>query len=326
MDVKVKFYTSKREMQNVSKNKVCILGSINMDMVITVDFMPKVGETILCSEVKKIPGGKGANQAIAAKRSGAEVSMVAKLGKDENGDTLLKGLENDNVNTKYVFRDESKSTGMAIITVNKEGNNSIIVVPGSNMNISKIEILEAEEAIKNNDILVAQLETPMDAAAEAFKLAKKYNKVTVLNPSPSKLLSDELIKNTDIIIPNETETFSITGMEVKDIESARAASKFFFDNGVKVAIITLGEKGAVIVTRDKAEIIPAYKVKAIDTTAAGDSFLGAVVSRINVKDISFESLRETVEFANKVSSMVVQKKGAQPSIPYLVEVEKNNKN
>lgn len=298
-------------------NKVCILGSMNMDMVVAVDSMPKVGETILCSDVKKIPGGKGANQAIAAKRSGAEVYMIAKIGKDENGYTLLKCLENDNINTKHILRDESKATGMAIITVNSEGNNSIIVLPGSNMNISKSEILKAEEAIKDSDIVVTQLETPMDAAVEAFKLAKRYNKLTVLNPSPSKALSDELIKNTDIIIPNETEAFSITGTEVKDIESAKIASKFFFDKGVKVVIITLGENGAAIVTKDNAKLIPAYKVKAVDTTAAGDSFLGAVVSKINVNDISFESLEKAVKFGNKVSSIVVQRKGAQPSIPYL---------
>lgn len=307
-------------------NKVCILGSMNMDMVITVASMPKVGETILCNDVKKLPGGKGANQAIAAKRSGAEVYMIAKIGKDENGDALLKGLQKDDINTKYVLRDDRKDTGMAIITVNSEGNNSIIVVPGSNMNISKLEILKAEEVIKDSDIVVAQLEIPMDAAAEAFKLAKKHNKLTVLNPSPSKILSSELIENTDIIIPNETEAYSITGIEVKDIESAKRASRFFFDKGIKVVIITLGENGAAIVTKNNAELIPAYKVKAIDTTAAGDGFLGALVCKINIKDISFESLKKAVEFGNKVSSIVVQRKGAQPSIPYFGEVEKNNKN
>lgn len=307
-------------------NKVCVLGSMNMDMVITVASMPKVGETILCNDVKKLPGGKGANQAIAAQRSGAEVYMIAKIGKDENGDTLLKGLQNDDINTKYVLRDNKKDTGMAIITVNSEGNNSIIVVPGSNMNISKLEILRAEEAIKDSDIVVAQLETPMDAAAEAFRLAKKYNKFTVLNPSPSKILSNELIENTDMIIPNETEAYGITGIEVKDIESAKRASRLFFNKGIKVVIITLGENGAAIVTRTNAELVPAYKVKAADTTAAGDGFLGALVSKINIKDVSFESLKKAVEFGNKVSSIVVQRKGAQPSIPYLGEVEKNNKN
>ncbi|MCD2346968.1 ribokinase [Clostridium guangxiense] len=301
-------------------NKLCFFGSMNMDMVVAVDSMPRVGETILCNNVKKIPGGKGANQAIAAKRSGAEVYMIAKVGKDENGNALLKGLEADNISTKYVLKDYNESTGMAIITVNKDGNNSIIVVPGSNMNISKSEILEAQEAIRDSDILVTQLETPMDAAAEAFKMAKKYNKMTVLNPSPAKTLSDELIENTDIIVPNETEAYKLTGIEVKDVSSAKEASKFFLDKGVKAVITTLGENGAIIVTKENAELIPAYKVKAIDTTAAGDSFLGAVVSKIDSEKISFENLKEAVKFGSKVSSIAVQKKGAQPSIPYLKEV------
>jgi len=306
-------------------NKVCFFGSMNMDMVVAVDSMPKVGETILCSNVKKIPGGKGANQAIAAKRSGAEVYMIAKIGRDENGDALLKGLEEDNINTKYVLKDNNESTGMAIITVNKEGNNSIIVVPGSNMNISKEEIVEAQDAIKNSDILATQLETPMDAAVEAFKIAKKYNKMTVLNPSPAKDLSNELIENTDIIVPNETEAYKLTGVEVKDIDSAKEASKFFLDKGVKAVITTLGENGAVIVTKENAELIPAYKVKAVDTTAAGDSFLGAVVSKIDSQKISFENLKEAVKFGSKVSSIAVQRKGAQPSIPYLKEVNEIHK-
>lgn len=301
-------------------NKVCFFGSMNMDIVVAVDSMPKVGETILCSNVKKIPGGKGANQAIAAKRSGAEVYMIAKIGKDENGDALLKGLEGDNINTKYVLKDDNESTGMAIITVNKEGNNSIIVVPGSNMNISKAEIIQAQDAIKNSDVLATQLETPMDVACEAFKIAKKYNKMTVLNPSPAKDLSNELIENTDIIVPNETEAYKLTGVEVKDIDSAKEASKFFLDKGVKAVITTLGENGAVIVTKENAELIPAYKVKAVDTTAAGDSFLGAVVSKISSEKISFENLKEAVKFGSKVSSIAVQRKGAQPSIPYLKEV------
>lgn len=306
-------------------NKVCFFGSMNMDIVVAVDSMPKVGETILCSNVKKIPGGKGANQAIAAKRSGAEVYMIAKIGKDENGDALLKGLEGDNINTKYVLKDDNESTGMAIITVNKEGNNSIIVVPGSNMNISKAEIIQAQDAIKNSDVLATQLETPMDAAVEAFKIAKKYNKMTVLNPSPAKDLSNELIENTDIIVPNETEAYKLTGVEVKDIDSAKEASKFFLDKGVKAVITTLGENGAVIVTKENAELIPAYKVKAVDTTAAGDSFLGAVVSKIDSEKISFENLKEAVKFGSKVSSITVQRKGAQPSIPYLKEVNEIHK-
>ncbi|WP_026883517.1 ribokinase [Clostridium akagii] len=301
-------------------NKVCFLGSINMDMVIKVDSMPKVGETILCNDMEKIPGGKGANQAIAAKRSGADVFMIGKVGKDENGSILVKKLEEDKVNAENVLKDDSKSTGMAIITVNAKGNNSIIVIPGSNMEIRKSQIEKSQNTIKKCDILVTQLETPMDSAVEAFKLARKYNRLTVLNPSPSKILDKELIENTDIIVPNETEICDITGIVVTDIFSAKKAAQFFIDKGVKAVIITLGENGVALVTKDNAEVIPAYKVDVVDTTAAGDSFLGALVSKINMQNINFEGLKEAVQFGNKVASITVQRKGAQPSIPYLKDV------
>ena len=301
-------------------NKVCFLGSINMDMVIKVDSMPKEGETILCHDMEKMPGGKGANQAIAAKRSGADVFMIGKVGKDENGSILVKKLEDDKVNVEYVLKDNSKPTGMAIITVNAKGNNSIIVVPGSNMEIKKSQIEKSQNTIRKCDILVTQLETPMYSAVEAFKLARKYNRLTVLNPSPSKILDKELIENTDIIVPNETEICDITGIVVNDIISAKKAAQFFIDKGVKAVIITLGGNGVAVVTKNNAEIIPAYKVDVVDTTAAGDSFLGALVSKINIQNINFEGLKEAVQFGNKVASITVQRKGAQPSIPYLKEV------
>lgn len=301
-------------------NKVCFLGSINMDVVIKVDSMPKEGQTILADDIKKNNGGKGANQAVAARRSGAETYMIGKVGKDENGNILTKELLNDKIDMTYVVQDNDKPTGTAIITVNKNGNNSIIVISGANMTISQNQILEAESIIKRCDILGTQLETPIEAAKAAFKLAKKHGKLTVLNPSPSKTLDEELIKNTDILVPNETEIFDLTGLEVSDIDSAKMAAEKFIKNGMKAVIVTLGEKGAAIITSNNAELIPAYKVKAVDTTAAGDSFLGALVSKIDTKNMTFENLKEAVKFGNQVASIVVQRKGAQPSIPSISEV------
>ncbi|MDF2504887.1 MAG: rbsK [Clostridium sp.] len=306
----------------VKMNKVCVLGSINMDLVIKVNSMPKVGETILSEDMKKIPGGKGANQAIAAKRSGSEVHIIGKVGKDEYGKVLTEKLSEDGIEIKNIFKDDNKNTGMALITVNKAGNNSIIVVSGSNMSISKKDILKAESVIEYCDILVSQLEVPIERVREAFIIAKKYNKLTVLNPSPSKEIHEQLMKNTDMIIPNENEAYDLTGIKVQDLESCRKAAQFFIERGVKVVIITLGEKGAAIITENHGEIIPAYRVKVVDTTAAGDSFLGALVSKIDSKDISFESIKEGVKFGNQVSSITIQRKGAQPSIPYAEEVEK----
>lgn len=301
-------------------NKICVLGSINMDMVLKVNSMPKVGETILSKSMEKIPGGKGANQAVAARRSGAEVYMISKVGYDENGLNLTKELEKDGINTEYVFKDYKESTGVAIITVNQEGNNSIIVVAGSNMTINKDEIGQTEELISKCDILIAQFETPEDMTIEAFKLAKKYNKITILNPAPAKKIDDELLRYTDIIVPNETEAEVLTGVEVKDLESAKVAASKFLEKGVNWTIITLGDRGAAVISKDSLDLVPAYKVDAIDTTAAGDSFIGGLSSRLKIDKLDRKTLLEAVTFGNKVSSIAVQRKGAQPSIPYLKEV------
>lgn len=300
--------------------KVCILGSLNMDIVIKVNSMPKVGETIFGSGMSNVPGGKGANQAVAAGRSGADVYMIGKVGSDVNGDKLVKELVNDKINVDYIFYDKEEPTGTAIITVDDQGNNSIIVVAGANMTITSEELDSAKKAIGECNVLVAQFETNMNITAEAFRYAKECGVITLLNPAPAKVIPEELLKYTDIIVPNETETAELTNIKVEDIASARRAAEFFLKNGVKHVIITLGEKGAAIISEKESEIIPAIKVKAIDTTAAGDSFIGAVASRLTGSDLCFGKLREAVLFGNKVSSVAVQREGAQPSIPTLEEV------
>ncbi len=301
-------------------NNIYVLGSMNMDMVLKVNNMPKVGETILANSMDKIPGGKGANQAVAAKRSGAQVYMVSKVGQDENGLILTKELQRDDINTDYIFKDEKEPTGVAIINVDHSGNNSIIVVSGANMTINHEEIKRTEKLISRCDIVIAQFETPEDMTIEAFKLAKSYGKVTLLNPAPAKKINEELLKYTDIIVPNETEAFVLTGVEVSDLSSAKNAAAKFLDRGVKWVIITLGEKGAAVISKDFSEVVPAYKVNAIDTTAAGDSFIGGFGSKLNINELTKENVINAVKFGNKVSSIAVQRKGAQPSIPYLKEV------
>jgi ribokinase len=301
-------------------NKVYVLGSMNMDIVLKVKGMPQIGETIMSKSMEKIPGGKGANQAVAAKRSGADVYMIAKVGSDENGIILAEALEKDDINVKYVFKDDKEPTGMAIINVDDNGDNSIIVVSGANMAITSSEISSSEKAIVGSDVVITQLETPMDMSIDAFKLAKKHNKLTILNPAPAREIDEELLKYTDIIIPNETEAALLTKIEVKDLESGKLAAEEFFKKGVNCVIITLGERGAAVITKENSEIVPAYKVEAVDTTAAGDSFIGALSSTIDAKNRSFEDIKAAVIFGNKVSSIAVQRKGAQPSIPYLSEV------
>lgn len=277
-------------------NKVCVLGSINMDLVIKVKDMPKEGETILSKSFEKVNGGKRANQAIAAKRCGNEVTIISKIGKDENGKVLKDALENEKINVDFVYEDKINPTGMAMITVNEKGNNSIVVIAGSNMTINEEEINKAKDVIKENDILIAQFETPEEITARVFKFAKESKKVTILNPAPAKEITTDILSYTDIIIPNETEVELLTGIKVHNLESAKLAGSKFLDKGIKFVIITLGSKGAALISKEMAKIIPAYKVKAIDTTAAGDSFIGGLSSKLDINNLSFNALEKAVIF------------------------------
>lgn len=301
-------------------NKVCVLGSINMDLVIKVNEMPKEGETILSKSFEKIAGGKGANQAVAAKRCGNMVSMIGKIGRDDNGQILKTLLDEEGIDTSLIFEDYNEPTGMAMITVNNRGNNSITVISGSNMTLNKSEIDRSKEVIQDSDILISQFETPEEITLEAFKIAKENNKITILNPAPAKRIDEELLKYTDIIIPNETEAELLTGIEVNDLETAKVASKELLEKGVKFVIITLGSKGAAVISKEDGQVVPAFKVNAVDTTAAGDSFIGGLSSKLDTENLGFENLLKAVKFGNKVSSITVQREGAQPSIARLVEV------
>lgn len=301
-------------------NKVCVLGSMNMDIVLKVNNMPKVGETIFANDLQNVPGGKGANQAVAAKRLGSEVYMISKVGSDSTGETLTKSLVQDNINVNFIFKDEKNPTGTAVISVDQDGNNSIIVAAGANMSIKKEEIEKAEKVIRECQILISQFETPVETTIEAFKMAKSAGKVTILNPAPAKKIPEQLLKYTDIVVPNETEAYELTGVTVKDLDSAKEAAKKFMEKGVKYTIITLGANGAAVISEDKSEIVEAYKVKAVDTTAAGDTFIGGFSSKLNADNLCFEGIKRAVKFGNKCSSIAVQREGAQPSIPYLKEI------
>jgi len=307
-------------------NNICILGSLNMDLVMNVDKMVQVGETVLAKSFKKISGGKGANQAVAASRLGANVSMIGKLGNDDNGQELYKCLQNDEINIQNVIFDEKNPTGMAIISVDAAGNNSIVVVPGSNMNITKQDIQKCRETIINAEVIVAQFETPIETTIEAFKIAKENGVMTVLNPAPASKICDELIRLTDILIPNETEVEVLSNVKVYNEETAKKAAAEFFNKGVHYVIITLGDKGAVLISKQESILISAYNVNAVDTTAAGDGFIGALVTKLNIckeDNNMFNELLEAIKFANKVSSLIVQKQGAQTSLPTMEEVIKS---
>ncbi|MFT5874473.1 MAG: ribokinase [Clostridium sp.] len=301
-------------------NKICVLGSLNMDIVLKVENMAKIGETIFAKSISNIPGGKGANQAVASRRMGSEVYMIGKVGLDSNGDSLVSNLSRDGINAGCVFKDSREPTGTAIINVNCEGNNSIVVVSGANMSIKIDEIKQSYPIIKDCDVMIAQFETPSEMTLEAFTYAKSHGIITILNPAPAKKIDESLLKCTDIIIPNETEAYDITGILVEDLESAKKAAGNFIKMGVSYVIITLGSRGAALITKEKSELIPAIKVNAIDTTAAGDSFIGAVASKLRTSEMNYENLKKAIVFGNRVSSIVVQRSGAQPSIPTIQEV------
>lgn len=301
-------------------SKICILGSLNLDIVLKVENMAKVGETIFAKSLTTMPGGKGANQAVSSKRMGSDVYMIGKVGLDSNGEFLVDKLAQDGINTDYVFKDNKEPTGTAIINVNSEGNNSIVVVAGANMSINKAEIVQSYSIINDCDVIVAQFETPSEITMEAFRYAKSKGITTILNPAPAKVVDKNLLKYADIIVPNETEAYELTGILVEDLESAKKASEAFIKNGVNYVIITLGSKGAALITKEKAELIPAFVVNAIDTTAAGDSFIGALASKLGSEELNYETLKKAIVFGNKVSSIVVQRSGAQPSIPMKQEV------
>lgn len=303
-------------------NRICILGSINMDLILNVKKMPQVGETILGENLKNASGGKGANQAVAASRCSSKVSMIGKVGNDNSGKSLVENLVKDSIDVSYVSVDINSPTGTAIITVNEEGNNSIIVIPGANMTISHAEILSAKKIIQDSDLIISQFETPFQATIDAFKIAREKGVITILNPAPAKTIPDELYSLTDIIAPNETEVYDLSGIKVENLKDAKKAADIFLQKGIKYVIITLGEKGAALIDKDRAELIPAYKVNAVDTTAAGDSFIGALASKIDLTSLDFDNLIQAIKFGNKVSSIVVQKEGAQPSIPYLSEINR----
>lgn len=292
-----------------------------MDIVLKVDRMVKVGETILSKGFNKNPGGKGANQAVASSRLGLYVHLIGKVGKDENGDILLSELARDNIDLEFVNKDIKDPTGIAIITVDDLANNSIIVIPGANMNIEYSDVKRAETIIKMSKIIIAQFETPIEATIDAFKIARKNGVITILNPAPARKIPTELLALTDIIVPNETEVYELTKVKIKSEDSIRLAAKKFLENDVKYVIITLGERGAALVSNEGYELLKAIKVNAIDTTAAGDSFIGALAYMLcRHKKIEFELVKEAIIFANKVSSIVVQKSGAQASLPRLEEI------
>ena len=295
---------------------ICVIGSLNMDLVVNVDTMPKPGQTIIGSNFKEVPGGKGANQAVAMTRLNGNVSMIGKVGEDGFGQTLINSLKNDKVDTTYIQTSKG-ATGVALITVDKNAQNSIVVSPGANFEVKEDDIDNNIEAIKNSDIVVLQLETPLNTIKYALNKAKELNKYTILNPAPAVKLDDEIIKNVDLLTPNETELEIISGVSIETEEDIQKAAQIMIEKGVKELIVTLGSKGSLYINKEKSMFKKAYKVEAVDTTAAGDSYTGALAVALSQD----KNIDDAMDFASKVGALSVLKEGAQSSLPTLEDVK-----
>lgn len=297
--------------------KILVIGSLNVDMVLNVDHMPAEGETILCDNMTLVPGGKGANQACAAGRLGADVTMMGAVGEDDYAKMQRESLKASGVNIDALITKPDKQSGTAFITVNSRGNNSIVVIPGANGAFSKEDIDANKKWIEECDAVIFQLEIPLDTVCYAAKMAKDLGKTVILDPAPvPDNFPEELYGYVDLIKPNETELSRLTGMP-NDLEHLDEAAGILKSKGIKNVLVTLGEHGVYLWEDGKDSIvIPARKVKAVDTTAAGDSFTAALTAML----LEGKTLKEAAEFANKVSSIVVTRKGAQSSIPTIEEV------
>jgi len=299
------------------RKKILVVGSSNTDMVIRADHLPLAGETVLGGTFFMNPGGKGANQAVAIARLGGQVAFICKTGSDVFGYQSHQLFEKEGIDVSYVLSDTGSPSGAALIMVDKNGENSIAVASGANAHLTSGDIAAAEEAIDQADFVLMQLEIPIETVAFVAKKAAEKNRKVILNPAPACTLPGELLQNLYMITPNETEAELLSGIKIIDEASARKAAEQISELGINCVIITLGSKGAFVYGEGICEMVPAIKVKALDTTAAGDIFNGA----LTVALAEGRSILDAVRFACKASAISVTRIGAQSSAPYRNEVD-----
>lgn len=292
-----------------------VIGSINMDLVVTAPEIPKVGETILGRDFKQYPGGKGANQAVAAARLGVPVCFLGCVGDDSYGLKMKDCMGESAIDVSRIKEIKNCPTGIAVICVNDKGQNNIVVVSGANSFVDEKYIDDNIKAIDMSEAVLCQLEVPIQTVEHAFTEAKGRGKVTILNPAPAAEISDRLIGLTDILIPNEHELERLTGVVTDSKEGISSAAEAMLNKGVKILIVTLGKRGCALFTSEESSWYPAYEVKAVDTTAAGDSFIGGFIWSY-IKD---KNIPNAIKAGQIVASMAVQKEGAQSSLPTLEE-------
>jgi ribokinase len=301
---------------------IVVVGSLNMDLVVQVPAIPKPGETVLGDNFATFPGGKGANQAVAAVRLGAKVSLIGCIGADSFGGQLLDIAGTEGVDITGVSIDPDTATGVAMISVDKSGQNSIAVASGANFRLTSVHVREAWERIDHHiDTLVMPLETPLETIITAAELAKKSGARVVLNPAPARSLPGKLLKLVDVLVPNEPETAQLTDMSVGNVHEIRQATRSLLNLGVKSVVLTLGARGTMVLAGNEGTPsefhLEAHQVNVVDTTAAGDAFVAALAVALGEN----KPLEEAAAFANATGALTVTKPGAQPSLPFRDEVE-----
>lgn len=307
--------TNGQKRNKVTMKKLVVIGSSNMDLVVSTEHFPLPGQTVMGKKFMTNFGGKGANQAVAASLLGGDVTFICKVGNDNYGREMIEKFQKDGIDTQYVTATDQAATGIAVITVDANGENTIVVASGANSLLTSEDIRNAEPAISQADVLLMQLETPVEPLCTAAQMAHEKGKYVILNPAPAPKvpLPTTLLRYIDLIIPNETEATSITGVEISDLQSAELALEALKELGAKDAMITLGEKGVLAYEDGKMKLFPACKANAIDTTAAGDTFCGA----LSVAICQGLEMKEAIAFANKAAAYTVQHEGAQCAMPHL---------
>jgi ribokinase len=302
---------------SAKQNPIFVIGSINTDMVAMTKNLPAPGETVMGGEFMMTAGGKGANQAVSAARLGGEVTMVGRLGEDIFGDQSIACLKRESINCDFIGRDPIAASGVALISVDDKGENHIVVAPGANNQLDQKKVRAALDSMPDNAIILLQLEIPLDTVAYIVEAARGTSRKVILDPAPAPACPLNFLNELYLITPNETEATKLTGTEVTDNKSAEVAAKKLMATGVKNVAITMGAKGVLLAQENTIKFIPSPKVKAIDTTAAGDCFNGA----LSVGIASGLSLEEGIKRACHAASISVTRKGAQDSMPYIKEID-----
>lgn len=300
--------------------KILVIGSSNTDVLIQVPYIPKVGETILGGKCHIACGGKGANQAVAAKRSGGQVKFIAAVGDDAFGKMAIESYSKDGIDTDKIKIFTGEPTGLAQIMVDHDGRNLIAVAPEANLLLTPEVVDSITDDIVNADIILLQLEIPVESVLRAIDIAHQAKKIIILNPAPAQKIPEAYLAKLDFITPNETEAEILTGIAVDDEDSAATAAKWFIARGVKNVIITLGSRGVYFANHEQQQLIRGFKVKAIDTTGAGDTFNGGFVSAIAAGN----NIPDAISFGQKTAAISVTRLGTQTSMPYLEEIITTN--